>query len=82
MKLFVGNIAFDTTDDELLAHFAAYGATSAEALQWTDTGRARGFGYVFIPDSDQAQAAITALDGSQYKGRRIGVEIAKPKRAA
>ena len=78
MKIYVGNLPFQTTDDELRALFAQHGDVSDVHLP-TDrqTGRPRGFAFVQMPDSDQAQAAMEALDGTELGGRILAVNRAR-----
>ena len=80
MNLFVGNLPFTTTDDDLRQAFVAYGTVdSARVILDRDTGRSRGFGFVEMPD-EAANAAIEALDGSELAGRQIKVNEARPRR--
>ena len=80
MNLFVGNLPFTTTDDDLRQAFEAYGTVdSARVILDRDTGRSRGFGFVEMPD-EAANAAIEALDGSELAGRQIKVNEARPRR--
>ncbi len=81
MNLYVGNIAFGLTEDELQAAFAAHGdVESARIITDRDTGRSKGFAFVEMPNDDQANEAMQALDGSDLNGRNIKVNQAKPKR--
>ena len=79
-KLFVGSLPFATTSDELKELFAQAGEV-AEANIVTDkmTGRSRGFGFVEMANDADAQKAISALDGTDFEGRRLGVSVAKPR---
>ena len=80
MNLFVGNLPFSTTDDDLRQAFEAYGTVdSARVILDRDTGRSRGFGFVEMPD-EAGNAAIEALDGSELAGRQIKVNEARPRR--
>ena len=80
MNIYVGNLSFDTTENELQAAFATYGTvTSARVVTDRDTGRARGFGFVEMPNAGEAQAAIAALNGSQLQGRTLTVNEARPR---
>lgn len=80
MNIYVGNLSFDTSETELNAAFAAFGTvTSARIATDRDTGRARGFGFVEMPDQGEANAAINALNGSQLQGRALTVNEAKPR---
>jgi RNA recognition motif-containing protein len=79
-KLFVGNIPWDATDEDLKNLFAAHGeVTSARIVTDKATGRSRGFGFVEMASDDMAQAAIKALDGTDFMGRPISVNVAKPR---
>ena len=80
MKLFVGNLSFSTTENDLEDLFAQYG-TVAEVGLVTDraTGRSRGFAFVTMGNANEAQAAISALDGKDFGGRNIAVNEARPK---
>ena len=79
-KLFVGGIAWKATDQDLQELFSPYGeVTSANIVQDRETGRSRGFGFVEMANDEQAQAAIDALNGSEFMGRNIVVNVARPK---
>jgi len=80
MKLFVGNLSFDTTEAELEELFAPFG-TVAEARVITDqnTGRSRGFGFVTLKNAAEGQAAIKALAGKSFSGRNLTVNEARPR---
>ncbi len=78
-KLFVGGLAWATTDDSLRAGFEQYGeVTEARVILDRETGRSRGFGFVTFADAESAQAA-KELDGQELDGRRIRVDEAKAK---
>jgi cold-inducible RNA-binding protein len=79
-KLFVGNLSFKTTENELQDTFAAHG-TVVEANLMMDraTGRPRGFGFVTMASPEEAQKAIEALNGKDLDGRALTVNIAKPR---
>lgn len=79
-KIYVGNLPFSATEDELEGLFAAYGEVQSIALI-TDrgTGRPRGFGFVEMSD-EGAASAIAALDGKELGGRSLRVNEAKPRR--
>ena len=80
MDIYVGNLAYATTDDGLKAAFAAYGeVTSARVVTDRMTGRSKGFGFVEMPDRTQAQAAIDALNGQPLDGRPVRVNESQPK---
>ena len=79
-KLFVGNLSFNTTENDLQDAFAAHG-TVLEANLMMDrvSGRPRGFGFVTMSTPDEAQAAIDGLNGQQIDGRALTVNTAKPR---
>ena len=80
MEIYVGNLAYATTDDNLKAAFAAYGeVTAARVVTDRMTGRSKGFGFVTMPDAAQAQAAIDALNGHELDGRTVRVNESQPK---
>jgi RNA recognition motif-containing protein len=79
-KLFVGKLSFDTTDASLNAGFATYGTVlSAQVIIDRDTNRSKGFGFVEMESDDAAKAAIAALDGQDFEGRTIVVNVARPR---
>ncbi len=79
-KLFVGGLPFATTDDELKELFAAHGTvTSATVVRDRDSGRSKGFGFVEFEKEDEGKAAQTALNGTEFGGRTISVDQARPK---
>ncbi len=79
-KLFVGSLAWGTTDDTLQAHFATVGTVaSAKVVTDRDSGRSRGFGFVEFDDDKEADAAIEKLNNSDLDGRTITVNEARPK---
>jgi cold-inducible RNA-binding protein len=80
MKLFVGNFSFSTTEADLRALFEPYGAIESVAVV-TDrfTGRSRGFGFVEMSDRGQAEKAIEALNGTEFGGRTLNINEARPK---
>ena len=79
-KLFVGNLSFNTTENDLQDAFAAHG-TVVEANLMVDrmSGRPRGFGFVTMSTPEEAQRAIDALNGSNLDGRPVTVNIARPR---
>src|SRR5438034_5710616 len=79
-KLFVGNLSFNTTENDLQDAFAAHG-TVVEANLMMDraTGRPRGFGFVTMSTPEEAQAALNALNGKEIDGRALTVNVAKPR---
>jgi RNA recognition motif-containing protein len=79
-RLYVGNLPFKTTDDDLAKLFGAYGTVGrASVVTDRETGRSRGFGFVEMGTGDEAQAAITALDGKPFDGRNLQVNVARPR---
>ena len=79
-KLYVGNLSYDTSSDELQQLFAAHGSvTSAEVIIDRSTGRSKGFGFVEMSSDDEAQAAINALNGREQNGRPLTVNEARPR---
>ena len=80
MDIYVGNLAYATTDEGLRAAFAAYGeVTSARVVTDRINGRSKGFGFVEMPDRAQAQAAIDALNGQPLDGQPVRVNESQPK---
>ena len=79
-KLFVGNLSFNTTENDLQDAFAAHG-TVVEANLMMDrmSGRPRGFGFVTMSTAEEAQKAIDALNGASVDGRNLTVNVAKPR---
>jgi RNA recognition motif-containing protein len=79
VKLFVGGLAFSTSSDRLREVFAAIGGVeSARVVTDRDTGRSRGFGFVEMASDQDAQQAVSRLNGQDIDGRQIKVEVAKP----
>jgi len=81
-KLFVGNLPYSMTDEDLEHTFAEYGSVeSAVVIRDRETGRSRGFGFVEMASSEEAEAAQKALDGSDVDGRPLRVNEAHPREA-
>jgi len=79
-NLFVGNLSFQTTEDELRSVFEPYGEiTRLQVMTDRDTGRPRGFAFVELSDDDEAAKAITELNGKELDGRALNVNEARPK---
>ena len=79
-KLFVGNLSFDITENDLQDAFAAYGTvTETNLMMDRMSGRPRGFGFVTMSTAEEAQKAIAALNGAQLDGRALTVNVAKPR---
>jgi RNA recognition motif-containing protein len=80
IKLYVGNLSFDTTGDDLQNLFGQSGAVeSASVVSDRDTGRSRGFGFVEMADRTEGEAAIRALNGVELHGRTLTVNEARPR---
>jgi RNA recognition motif-containing protein len=79
-KLFVGNLSFNTTENDLQDAFAAFGTvTEANLMMDRATGRARGFGFVTMSSAEEAQKAIEGMNGKSIDGRALTVNLAKPR---
>ena len=79
-KLFVGNLSFNTTENDLQDAFAAHGTVMETNLMMDrETGRPRGFGFVTMSSPEEAQKAIAALNGKDMDGRALTVNVAKPR---
>jgi cold-inducible RNA-binding protein len=80
MNIYVGNLSYSTTADDLENAFAAHGrVASANVISDKMTGRSRGFGFVEMPDEEEARAAIAALNGTDLAGRALTVNEARPR---
>ena len=80
MNIYVGNLSYNTNDNDLRAAFEVHGAVdSAKIITDRDTGRSKGFGFVEMPENDEAQNAINALNGTDMDGRTINVNEARPR---
>jgi RNA recognition motif-containing protein len=79
-KLFVGNLSFNTTENDLQDAFAAFGTvTEANLMMDRTTNRPRGFGFVTMSSAEEAQKAIDGLNGKELDGRALTVNIARPR---
>jgi cold-inducible RNA-binding protein len=79
-KLFVGNLSFNTTENDLQDTFAAHGTvTEANLMMDRATGRPRGFGFVTMSSAEEAAKAVEALNGKSIDGRALTVNIARPR---
>ena len=79
-KLFVGNLSFNTTENDLNDAFAAFGTvTETNLMMDRTTGRPRGFGFVTMGSADEAQKAIEGMNGKDMDGRALTVNVAKPR---
>ena len=80
MNIYVGNLPFETTEDSLQVAFTEYGSVdNARVITDRMTGRSRGFGFVEMPNNDEAEAAIKALNGKDFNGRALTVNEARPR---
>ncbi len=79
-KLYIGNLSYETSSSDLEKLLSEHGTVeSAEVISDRATGRSKGFGFVEMGSDDEAQAAISALDGQDYQGRALKVNVAKPR---
>jgi len=84
MNMYVSNLSFHTTDEDLNTLFSKFGAvTSAKVITDRETGRSRGFGFVDMTSDEDGQKAIAGLNNKEIEGRQMSVSVAKekPKRA-
>ncbi len=80
MRIYVGNFVFETSEQELREAFEAHGQVQeVSMIQDRDTGRPKGFAFVEMPTSAEAQAAIDALNGKEFAGRAVTVNEARPR---
>ena len=80
MRIYVGNLSFDTTESDLQKAFEAHGSVdSANLVSDRDSGRSRGFGFVEMSNNSEAEAAIQALNGQDLQGRSLTVNEARPR---
>ena len=80
MSIYVGNLSYDVTQNDLSGVFAEYGTVKRVQLPTDrETGRVRGFGFVEMSSDEEERAAIEALDGSEWMGRSLKVNKAKPR---
>ena len=79
-KLYVGNLSFQTSENELMDAFSEHGTVlEANLITDRDTGRPRGFGFVTMSAEEEAQKAVEALNGVELGGRQLTVNVAKPR---
>ncbi|TNF31826.1 MAG: RNA-binding protein [Deltaproteobacteria bacterium] len=79
-KLYVGNLSFKTSEEDLAEHFGAAGTVaSVKIITDRETGRSRGFGFVEMSSPEEAQAAVDQFNGAEYLGRNLKVDIAKER---
>jgi len=80
MKIYVGNLSLDVTDDDLRQAFEAFGQVeSANVIMDKFSGESKGFGFVEMPSKDEATAAITGMNGKDLKGKAVNVNEARPR---
>ena len=80
MNIYVGNLPYEASEEEVRRAFAAFGrVTSITLIKDSDTGRPRGFGFVEMPDPTEAQKAIRGLNGTQFQERSLVVNPARPR---
>jgi len=78
-KLYVGNLLYEVTEDDLKAHFSQAGTVvSAVVIRFRDTGRSKGFGFVEMSSEEEAKKAIEMFHGQDFKGRNLVVSEARP----
>ncbi|MCG2795816.1 MAG: RNA-binding protein [Actinomycetia bacterium] len=81
MKLYVGNLGYSTSSEDVRAAFEEFGTVdSADVIMDRSTGRSKGFGFVEMENIDEAKAAMGALDGKELDGRPIKVNEARPRK--
>lgn len=80
MNIYISNLSFGTNDADLNQLFSEYGeVSSAKVITDRETGRSRGFGFVEMPNDEEAQKAINELNQAEYDGKVISVSVAKPR---
>jgi RNA recognition motif-containing protein len=80
-KLYVGNLVYEVTDEDLKAHFSTVGTVvTATVIRFRDSGRSKGFGFVEMGSEEEAQKAIDTVNGQDFKGRKVVVSEARPPR--
>ncbi len=80
MKIYIGNMSYNTTEEQLRETFGAFGEVSdVNVITDRETGRARGFAFVEMANSDEANAAIAELNGKEVDGRQLTVSEARPR---
>ena len=82
MNIYVGNLSYSLDESELREAFAAFGeVSSVKVLMDQETGRSRGFGFVDMPNQDEAEAAVAEINGKEVGGRALRVNEARPREA-
>ena len=80
MKIYVGNLSFDVTDDDLRQAFAAFGQVeTANVIKDKFSGESKGFGFVEMPSKEEAAAAMAGMNGKDLKGKAVNVNEARPR---
>jgi cold-inducible RNA-binding protein len=80
MNIYVGNLSYTMSEDELRIAFSAYGeVSSVKILMDRETGRSRGFGFVEMPNQNEAEAAVAQLNGKDVGGRPLRINEARPR---
>jgi cold-inducible RNA-binding protein len=80
MNIYVGNMSFDTTEDQLRQAFTGFGEVSTvKVITDRDSGQPKGFAFVEMPTASEANAAISGLNGHDLNGRSLNVNVAKPR---
>jgi RNA recognition motif-containing protein len=80
MNIYVGNLSFDVTEDDLRSAFEAFGGVdTVNIIKDRESGRAKGFGFVEMSSGEEAKKAIEAMNGKEFKGRAMNVNEARPK---
>jgi RNA recognition motif-containing protein len=80
MNIYVGNLSYDITEEELKQAFDAFGQVeSVKIIKDNYSGRSKGFGFVEMPDRSEAQSAINDLNGKELKGRTLNINEARPR---
>lgn len=82
MNIYVGNLSFEVTDEDLRGAFESFGRVeSAKIIKDKYSGQSRGFGFVEMPSADEAKSAISGMNGKELKGRALNVNEARPRAA-
>lgn len=80
MRIYVGNLSYGVTEDELKAEFTAFGEVTSITIPMDRySGQAKGFGFVEMPNKSEAEAAVAAMNGKNVKGRNLTVSEARPR---
>ncbi len=80
MKIYVGNLSYSTSEEDVRAAFSQFGTVdSADVIMDRNTGRSKGFGFVEMSNDDEAKAAIEGLNGKELDGRSLNVNEARPR---